>query len=146
MKLQEFFPYKLARLAETVSLATALAYEQRYNLSRDEWRVLATLAEEASMKMAALRDQIVMDKMQTSRVVARLQQSGLIDREPDPEDGRAFVISLSAAGRSLYRRIVPMALAREAFLLECLEDDERAALESMLTRLQQRADQLQSQG
>ncbi|MDU0959595.1 MAG: MarR family transcriptional regulator, partial [Bradyrhizobium sp.] len=39
LKLQEYFPYRLARLAEQVSLAVAEVYADRFALSRQEWRI-----------------------------------------------------------------------------------------------------------
>ena len=46
LKLQEYFPYRLARLAEQVSLAVAEVYADRFALSRQEWRILAALGEQ----------------------------------------------------------------------------------------------------
>ena len=50
LKLQSFFPYQLAVLAETVSRAMAQVYAERFELSRDEWRVVAALYENGAMK------------------------------------------------------------------------------------------------
>ena len=43
MQLQQFLPYRLALLADAVSRSMAAVYHQRFELSRDEWRLLATL-------------------------------------------------------------------------------------------------------
>lgn len=50
MKLQQFMPYRLAVVAEAVSRAIADVYRERFGLTRDEWRVLAALAEAGEMK------------------------------------------------------------------------------------------------
>jgi uncharacterized membrane protein len=46
----------------------------------------------------------------------------------------------------LYRKIVPMAQAREAYLLESLDPQERAMLATALDKLLDRARQLQERG
>jgi len=46
----------------------------------------------------------------------------------------------------MYRKIVPMVLAREEFLLAELKPAERAALDKALDHLLQRAQQLNRQG
>ena len=145
MDLQAFFPYRLAVLSEAVSLSLAEVYADRFKLSRDAWRVLAALA--ALPAGQALRTREVMarttlDKMQASRAVRALEEAGHLKREPDPDDGRGQLLRLTAAGRALYRRIVPVVQAREAYLLEGLADDERAALERAIDGVLARARQL----
>ena len=146
MDLQTFFPYRLARLAEAVSQATAQVYSERFDLTRDEWRVLAALAGEREMRTAQVLESSTLDKMRVSRAVAKMEAAGLLARSPDPEDGRAWRLRLLPAGQALYRRIVPMVRAREAFLLESLAPEERAALDRALDAVQARAAQLLRQG
>ena len=146
MDLNCFFPYRVAVLAEAVSRSVSQVYAQRFDLSRDEWRVLAALAQVGRMKMVRLVEHTTLDKMQVSRAVARLESGGLLTREPDPGDRRGWVLHLTAAGRALHRKIVPMVQARESFLLDALEPAERAALEAALDKVLARARQLARQG
>jgi len=117
MELERFFPYRLARLAEVVSQATAQVYADRFGLTRDEWRVIAALAGQGAVKTAWIMESSTLDKMPVSRALARLEKDALVGRESDPEDGRAWLVRLLPAGLVLYRKIVPMVLAREEFLL-----------------------------
>jgi DNA-binding MarR family transcriptional regulator len=146
MDLEQFFPYRLARAAETVSQALALIYNERFELTRDEWRVLAALAELREAKTTRVLESTSLDKMRVSRAVARLERDGLITRTADPDDGRGHLLRLRPAGRTLYARIVPMAQAREAYLLEPLSVAERKLFLRALTLVQERAEQLARQG
>lgn len=146
MDLEQFFPYRLARAAETVSQALALIYNERFELTRDEWRVLAALAELREAKTTRVLESTSLDKMRVSRAVARLERDGLITRVGDPDDGRGHLLRLRPAGRTLYARIVPMAQAREAYLLEPLSVAERKLFLRALTLVQERAEQLARQG
>lgn len=137
MDLQHFFPYRLAVLADAVSRAVAAVYDRRFGLGREEWRVIAALAE-GPMRTGDVIVHTTLDKMQVSRAVARLEAAALVEREPD-DDRRARVLRLTASGRALYRRIAPLALAREAFLLDALDADERRALDRTIDKLLQRA-------
>jgi DNA-binding MarR family transcriptional regulator len=145
MDLQQFFPYRLAVLAEAVSRAVAAVYDRRFDLGRDEWRVLAALAQ-GPLKTGDVIACTTLDKMQVSRAVARLEGAGLLAREADSADRRARVLRLTAAGRALFRRIAPLALARESFLLDALDDDERRVLDRALDKLRQRAMLLERSG
>ena len=58
-----------------------------------------------------------LDKMQVSRAVQGLGSRGIVGRKHHPDDRRELIVSLTPAGRALYRKIVPDALARETTLL-----------------------------
>jgi DNA-binding MarR family transcriptional regulator len=139
MNLQQFLPYRLAVLAEAVSQAVASVYRERFGLTRDEWRVLAALADCGTVKTTRVIEHTTLEKMQVSRAVARLEAAGLITRLPDPDDGRGWLLQMQPAGRALYRRIVPLVQAREAFLLEGLDEQERALLDRALATMLARA-------
>jgi DNA-binding MarR family transcriptional regulator len=146
MDLQVFLPYRLAVVSEAVSRALAAVYAARFELTRDEWRVLAALAGQSEIRGAELGALTTLDKMQVSRAVTRLERDGLCAREPHPQDRRNLLVRLLPAGRALYRKIVPMARSREAFLLESLSAQEQAVLDRALAKLLVRARQLQQQG
>lgn len=146
MNLQAFMPYRLAVVSEAVSRSLAAVYAERFNLTRDEWRILAALAARDEIKGAELGGLTTLDKMQVSRALTRMERDGLIERTPDAADRRNLIVRLKPAGRALYRKIVPMAQAREAYLLESLDADERAALGAALDKLLARARRLQEHG
>jgi DNA-binding MarR family transcriptional regulator len=63
-----------------------------------------------------------------TRVLAALEERGLVDRSPHPSDGRQALVELTEAGRNLLDQEVRM---REAWLsrrLAELSDEERAVL------------------
>lgn len=146
MNLQAFLPYRLAVVSEAVSRSLAAVYAQRFKLTRDEWRVLAALALRDDIKSTELGALTTLDKMQLSRALTRMERDGLLEREPDPADRRNLVVRLLPAGRALYRKIVPMAQAREAYLLDSLDAHERDTLSKALDKLLDRARQLQQRG
>lgn len=146
MNLQVFFPYRLAVLANAVSQVMAQVYGERFALSRDEWRVIAALQERGEMRTTEVIAHTTLDKMQVSRAVTRLESDGLIARVEAAEDRRNRVLSLTPAGKALVKKIVPLVLAREEFLLASLSAEERSALDTAMRKLQAAAEQLIRQG
>lgn len=146
MDLLKFFPYRVTQLADAVSRAVAPVYTRRFGLSRDEWRILVALAEEQQIKTLDLIAHTTLDKMQVSRALARMESAGLIERIADPEDARARIVRPTDAARKLYKKIVPMVQAREAFLLESLTPDERRVLFDAMDKVMERARQLERHG
>ena len=86
MNLPEFMPYRLAAATDAVSRALAGVYADRFELTRDEWRVLAQLADVRELKATDLGVRAALPKMQVSRALARLEEAGLI-----AQIGRAHV-------------------------------------------------------
>jgi DNA-binding MarR family transcriptional regulator len=146
MNLQQFLPYRLAVAAEAVSRSLAAIYRERFDLTREEWRVLAMLAEMGELKSSELGARTTLDKMQVSRAVTRMERDGLLERETDAADRRNLIVRLTPAGRALHRKIVPMAQARERFLLDALDPAERQAFDAALDKILARARQLAEQG
>ncbi len=146
MDLQSFYPYQLAVLAEAVSQAMAQVYAARFDLTRDEWRLIAGLAELGPTKTTELMNYSTLQKMPASRAATRLEERGLIERSTDVDDRRNHVLRLTSAGAALVRKIEPMVQAREQFLLEALDERERAVLAAAHEKLLARARQMLSQG
>ncbi|HYA71933.1 MAG TPA: helix-turn-helix domain-containing protein, partial [Roseiarcus sp.] len=93
-ELTRFFPYRLAVLAERVSLAVSQVYADRFDLTRAEWRVLAALGANREMAAKDVGPYSTLDKMQVSRAVARLERAGRLRREEDAHDRRAKILRL----------------------------------------------------
>jgi DNA-binding MarR family transcriptional regulator len=136
MQLAEFMPYRLAVAAEAVSRSLAAVYAERYGLTRDEWRVIAQLADVRELKATELGERTSLPKMQVSRAATRLEQDGLVVRASDPADRRNLVMRLTQAGRSLYRRLEPLVLERESHLLAALGPAERKAFLQALAKME----------
>ena len=64
-----------------------------------------------------------------TRLVGSLEAAGLLDRVRDPEDGRSSILSASAEGRALLRRLRARKTAYLAQQLRDLDPDDVAALE-----------------
>jgi DNA-binding MarR family transcriptional regulator len=57
------------------------------------------------LRMSELSRDVLLSQAGLSRLVARLEARGLIERETDPEDARARILRLSKAGVHLQRRV-----------------------------------------
>jgi DNA-binding MarR family transcriptional regulator len=146
LALNDFLPYRLAVLAEQVSKVAAQIYADRFELTRPEWRVLAALAELGGISATEVSAHSTLDKMSVSRAVTSLESRDLLVRHDDDADRRNKIIDLTPKGRALYQKIVPLILAREAYLLESFSPDDRATLDRLLAALLTRARELEQRG
>ena len=138
LALEHFLPFRLSVLSNRLTRAVARVYAQRYQLSAPEWRTMAVLGRYGTMTANSVVERTAMDKVRVSRAVARLLATNRVTRRTDPEDRRRAILDLTPAGLSVYRQIVPRALAVETEMLAALSAEERAALEAAISKLENR--------
>ena len=142
LQLDDFLPYRISVLANTISSALAGAYAKRFDLRIPEWRVLAVLGVYPGSSARQLAQRTAMDKVAVSRAVASLITQGRVLSRVDDKDRRRTLLRLSSQGEALLARIAPLARAYETRLLEQLDRTEREQLEYLLDKLLGRARQL----
>lgn len=139
LKLEEFLPYRLSVLSNTVSRGISAAYVDRFGLSIREWRIIAVLGRFPGLSAADIVKRTEMDKVAVSRAVARLIGDGRLERSLSDADKRRSVLVLSGEGKRLYDQISPMAKNYEERLLKCLGSEDQDRLSDILDNLQKQA-------
>jgi DNA-binding MarR family transcriptional regulator len=139
LELESFLPYRLSVLAQLVSESLHDLYAGPFELTVTQWRVMAALGRFAPLTASDVGQRIVMDKVAVSRAVAGLMKRGLVERATDRSDRRRASLRLSARGRAMHARIVPLALDYEARLHEILSPEERRTFDTLSDRLFARA-------
>jgi DNA-binding MarR family transcriptional regulator len=133
--LEDFLPYRLSIVTQTVSGALSKLYASRFDLSIPQWRVMAVLGRYEPISANEVCDRVVMDKVAVSRAVQAMLRRGLVERTVDVRDRRRSALCLSKRGRAIHGEIVPLAIQYERRLLGTLSPEERTLLDSLLQRL-----------
>ncbi len=83
------------------------------DLALAEFDALAQLgfARQHRLRMSELADRVLLSRSGVTRLVDRLQRRGLVEREACTPDGRGAYAVLTADGRALLRRAMPVHLA-----------------------------------
>jgi DNA-binding MarR family transcriptional regulator len=137
LELEKFLPYRLSVLSNTVSQAIAREYEDRFQLSITEWRVVAVLGRYDGLSAREVAERTAMDKVAVSRAVAELMRDDRVQRSIAEHDKRQSVLSLTAKGRKVYDEVAPLALEHERRLLAHLDAQEREWLGRIIDKLLQ---------
>jgi DNA-binding MarR family transcriptional regulator len=97
---------------------------------------LTTVQRHGPIRLADLARHELISAPSTTRLVAELENRGLISRRIDPGDGRAFLIAITAAGEAEVgqTRAAHARLVEE--MLSVLSAQEAAALEAALPALE----------
>lgn len=104
------------------------------DLQPASYLLLAHLAETGPLRSSAVAESLGVDKGAVSRQVQHLVELDLVARTPDPDDGRATLLSVTDGAR---RRLADVARQRRRLLDERLgewSEDELTELVSSLAR------------
>jgi MarR family transcriptional regulator for hemolysin len=91
--------------------------------------------EGAARTQLALAQAARLDKSTMVVALDALEEGGLVERRPDPEDRRAWIVVPTDAGRELLARAEEVVLGVEDEVLAGLGAEGRRALRDLLTRL-----------
>ena len=103
----------------------------------DTYDILVQLAENGGrVRLRDLVNKVVLSQPGLSRKVARLEEEGLLERLPDPNDGRGVLVRMTRAGRAALRTAAVVHIAGiEREFTSRITDDEAATLTTVFNRL-----------
>ena len=133
--LENFVPYRLALLAESVSTAFSKTYAEQFGITIPQWRVMAAIGRDPHCKASSIAEHAAMDKVQVSRAVSGLMVMGHLKSQLDENDRRSAVLSFSQKGQSVYDQIVPAGLDFEAKLMSVMSTEDSAQLDRLFSKL-----------
>ena len=121
-------------------LTTAVAQRElpllrAHHIEMWDYVVLGGLEHGAAPTQAQLAVSVGRDKTRLIQTLDRLEALGLLDREPDSDDRRNRIVTLTAAGRSVLASCREDIRAMESELLAHLPPSERAAFIRQLMTL-----------
>jgi DNA-binding MarR family transcriptional regulator len=124
LNLHAFFPYQFSILAGQISNYIAKIYREKYGLSNFEWRVIATVGQHQKISAKDVCEFTQLEKMQVSRAISKLSDSGVICQQKSSEDRRASLLTLSTLGQEMYQEIIPLVISQEQKMLSGLTAQE----------------------
>jgi DNA-binding MarR family transcriptional regulator len=93
---------------------------------------LATLERSGPRRLTGLAVQEGVTQPAMTQLIARLEGSGLVRREADPDDGRVVQVWLTDQGRDMLARRRAVRAERLAVILDRISPEDRAALSAAL--------------
>ncbi|EFE67156.1 MULTISPECIES: MarR family winged helix-turn-helix transcriptional regulator [Streptomyces] len=112
-----------------------MAREVHPDLEPSAYGLLVRLDECGAQRATELAAYIGVGKATMSRQLRALEELGLVAREPDPADGRAWLVALTGEGRERVSRVREARRARYAGRLADWDPDEVAELARLLHQL-----------
>jgi len=104
-------------------------------MSRSASGTLATLERSGPSRLTALAARESVTQPAMTQLVSRLEDAGLVRREPDPSDGRVVRVVITDEGRALMARRRDERAGRLATLLAQLTPEQQQVLAGALPAL-----------
>ena len=124
-------------------MATARAIRQAYeirfadlDLNLTQASLLAFLFESGPHSQSRLAARLGMGRAAAGLVIKALEERQLVERRPDPTDGRAWRVALRPEGEALTRPILEIDAVLRRELRSGISRSERQRLAGLLLRLQ----------
>lgn len=124
-------------LAKAYQRAYALFKEEldRYNLTPQQFGLLAFLWIEDGMSQSDLSARSQIDRTTMGGLIDRLEKEHLVERRPHPDDRRAYRICLTHKGKSLENELTAVAEHALGKVTSPLTDQEHETLVRLLTKI-----------
>ena len=130
-----------AELGHGISQLVRMAGRARSQMSAGEsaeWStfvVLAPLMECGPQRSSALAEMVHLDPSRVSRMISHSIDRGLVDRRPDPADGRAAILHVTADGKRVFEQLSRRRDEYFASVVAHWSERDRRTLAALISRL-----------
>ena len=135
LNLADYLPYLVNRVGAIIAEQFGAEALKPHRLSIAMWRVMAVLASGGGRRQIDLAVVTSIDASTLSRLITRLVRMGLVTRSRSARSNREVAVKLSAKGRALVIRLIPIARAYERAAIAGLAADELAVVKRCLRRM-----------
>jgi DNA-binding MarR family transcriptional regulator len=129
---------KVAVFANRLSRSASRFYRARFGIGVVEWRLMMFIGYVGETCANRICRDTDLDKGAVSRSLNVLRRTGIVSIREDGTDSRRNKVTLTAKGRALHDRMVPVAIERQRQLVAGLTGDEIAVFADLVDRMQAR--------
>jgi homoprotocatechuate degradation regulator HpaR len=130
-RFDESLPIRLLKAREAV-LQYWLPHLRDQGISKEQWRVLRTLAEHGQLTIGDLAEQCFLLRPSVSRMLLGLEAQGLVVREQCTEDSRRGLVSITSKGKQTIVEIAPKLEAYNQYIESKIGSERLSLLSTLL--------------
>jgi DNA-binding MarR family transcriptional regulator len=125
---------RLLRLNASRAAFAKSAAAAGVSLTQPTYLLLRQVTEHGPVSMGRLAELARMDVGMATRAIARLADDGLVERQPDPTDGRVALVVATRAGRRAGAALNAVRMRQLTASLDCWSERDLRTLVRLLTR------------
>ena len=105
------------------------------NLTRSQWRVITHLKSHDGLTQSELAERLLIEKAPTGTLIDKLENAGLVERRPDPNDRRVKRVFITQHAAPLLPTIEQVAAELIEVSMDGLSADEQQQLHQLLNKV-----------
>lgn len=133
--LKSVLTFRLAQLQNTINAHASTLLKVHTDLSLTEWRIISTIHMWEETTPAKLARETQMDKGQLSRKMKNLINKNYVNATSNDRDGRQQNLCLSAEGKAVYFKLLPIMRQRQDDLIRSIPPQDLAVFNRVLDQL-----------
>lgn len=106
-----------------------------FNLSPGQPKVLRCISERSDCKLKDIADECDVEPATVSKMINALEEKGMLTRQVNPQNKRAYLLNITEAGREALRKWDEHCLEVEEQSLAGFSDEEKEAFRDYLSRM-----------
>lgn len=134
LDIEKTVGFLLSKAYQRACLIFKEQFEQ-YDLTPQQFGLLGFLWREDGISQALLSAKSQIDRTTMGGLIDRLEKEGLVVRQADPEDRRAYRICLTEKGKALQPELTPLARRAQEMFIAKLTPQEVETLKSLLEKI-----------
>ena len=103
-------------------------------VTRAQWRVLARLSRYPGLRQVDLAEHLDVEPITLCRIVDRLEEAGLVERQRDPSDRRAWRVLLTEKADPIVDKLRQLAAQLAAEVFAGIDPKEMEVMRGVLAR------------
>lgn len=116
-----------------------------YGITIEQWGVLKRLEKQVLLTQKQLAERSMKDHATLTKILDLLEKRLLIQRLPNPEDRRSFLIEITEKGISLKTELFPFVERVFTEVIDGIEADQLAIYQNVMNQLEKNIQQLTAQ-
>jgi DNA-binding MarR family transcriptional regulator len=131
----ESLTYRLKALSKIADRISAELSREKLGVPYPEASIIGVIGTFGPQTIMDISRRANLDKSQASRTVDAMLAKGVLGRTTNDQDARSVIISLSADGRKIFKKLAPTMDRRDKALYQCLSEPETEALRYLLDKI-----------
>jgi len=119
-----------------------IKFERICGIHFARWRLLHGVARARQISQADLAASTTMEQAVLTRTFSEMQRKGLVERNPDPDDKRKLLVSLTPEGVELVEDVAEKRNVFMELALKGLSSEDVTTLETLLQRIEKNLEDL----
>lgn len=132
--LENSYGFLISKIAQKMEHSFNL-FLQKYKITAREYGILTTLQEKSGLSQKELGEKLRIDRTTVVSLIDHLEKLSLVQRVKDSKDRRYYNLVLTERALEIFRNGKEEVEEIENKLLHSLNDEEKAVLKTLLTKV-----------